>query len=274
MSPQHLTMKIGFSGGVARRYDRGNWVADTISGPLENPSFRSRQGRSHEGDTTVSVVKRRESQFEEWFDVSVNGTLIVSLRGPPVNHPLTAAPRRCVTWSTSGTEWDSCFADWPKRTDYRTSTFSFAYSSPRREIVLAVARDSTSWDVEESFYFYGGYYQRNHSFDNYVMDTHVYFIPLDDPSGYRTLVSSRGLRYNDLAFSADGRHLALRSATRTTNNAYTPIQDYYNTSISCAATFRRVEANDLPLVFSTPLVTNTLACYPGAVFAGGASYAP
>ncbi len=274
MSPQHLTMKIGFSGGVARRYDRGSWVADTIVGALNNPSYRSRGGFSHEGDSLFTVQKRRVSQHEEWFDVMLNGTTIFSLQGPLINHPLTAAPRRCVMWATTGTEWDSCYSDWPKRPDYRTSTFSYAYSSARGELVLAVARDSAVWDVEEPFVHYGGYYQRNYSYEVYVMNTHLYFIPVADPSTYRTLVSAPGRRFNDLAFSADGRHLAVRSATRTTTNAYTPIQDYYNTTISCAATFRGITTNDLPLIFSTPVVTNTLACYPGAVFAGGASYAP
>lgn len=122
--------------------------------------------------------------------------------------------------------------------------------------------------------YYGGYYQRNYSYEVYVMNTHLYFIPVADPSTYRTLVSAVGRRFNDLAFSADGRHLAVRSATRTTTNSYTPIEDYYNTSISCAATFRGITSTDLPLIFSAPVVTNTLACYPGAVFAGGLSHAP
>jgi hypothetical protein len=271
LSHQHRTKKVGFTNGNAWRHTGSGWVADTILGPLDNASHLSRWGHSHDQDTVVTVSRDKVNQFLERFHVSINGNEIVVIDGPAIRQPPTPYPQRCVVWETSGTEFDSCLQTQRHLPDFRTTNFYWAYSSARQEILLAIARDSSAWRVENGEFFYGGYMQRNYSYETYTHDTHLYYIPVADPAAYRHIVTPN-FRFSDLAFSEDGSHLALRSASMSVNNITTPMGFNFNTAITCGVHFRDVRDVSLPVVFFTTAPSNTMVCSRNPGFASGAGF--
>jgi hypothetical protein len=267
ISPQHRKRKVWLSNGHAELWRGGQWTLFSTAEPADNATYLSRLGMSHDADTTVTVVKRRVSQFEEEFDVKVNGTLLTTVTGPPVNNPTGISPTRCVAWDTNGTEWDSCYSEARNQPDYRTTAYSVSYSSARREVLLAVVRDSSAWKVELPPFVYDGLWQRNYSYDTYSIDTKLYFIPVGNPSAVRTAVS-RGYRLSNVGFSDDGTHLVMRSATWGYTNTYAPDQTHSNTSKTCQAVFSRVFDHNLIHEDRSPDILNgSLLCYPDATYA-------
>lgn len=264
MSVQHRDRRIRFASGAAWQFENGTWSQGTAMDPPDNATYRSIRGVSHDGDVTVTVTVEpgADPKREEWFVIYINGGELTRIKGPPINKQQPVS--RCVQWETSGTEWDSCVREWGVYNDYRSTTHTVSYSSARREVVLAVARDSSAASIDEAFYYDSGYYNRNYYNGSATLDTYLYYIPVDDPTSVRTDTIDN-YEVNNVGFSDDGQLVVMRRALGVFNNGFSPVgPGNFNAAKSCTVDYDLVGTdND----FSLPEVTGTMQCYKDAIFA-------
>jgi hypothetical protein len=271
ISPQHRTMQVRLANANVQWWRDGQWTLFATTDSADNATFLSRRGKSHDGDTTVTVVKRRVTQFREEFDVYLNtlsgSTKLKTIVGPPVNNPTGTPPTRCTVWDLSGSEWTDCYQEQRNQPDFRTTSYTVAYSSARHEVLLSVTRDSSAWKVELPPFVYDGYYQRNYSYDTFALDSWLYAIPIGDTTAVRT-AQTPGFRLSNVGYSDDGVYLAMRSATFSYLNRFTPDTTYSSRNSTCKALFSQVFTTGLVHVDGTPTIVNgTLTCFPDAVYA-------
>jgi hypothetical protein len=238
MSVQHSTGSIRFTGGSAHYWKDGQWRAGIDGSTSDNASILSRVGRSHEGDTTVSVSKRpgADPARQELFDIKVNGVVVRTVDGPGIHIP-TNNPR-CVKWETWGTEYTngacvSQYNTFPKK--ILTSEFSVSYNSAAQEVYLSVARDSLAQSVNDlQFYYDAGYYNRDSYYSTKTHDTYVYAIPLDGTKPVRTFVYS-GDAIRGLTFSEGGEYVVMQRSFFARTDTYASTQTYSASSSTCGA---------------------------------------
>ncbi len=266
ISPQHRSRSIRSTNGVAWSFRGGQWTFGTTDVAANNATNASKQAKSHDGDLAFTVTKRvgANSRYDELFDVRMNGQLLTTVEGPRVN--LAPSVNRCVTWRTTGTEWSDCIEEYPTFSARVTSTFSIAYDPTSREVVLSVGRDSTAQKIEVPFYYYGGYYQRNHSYERSSFGTHTYFIPVDSVATWRVQAAPI-YHFTNLGFSEDGRHAVRRRSNRFTSTIYTPEATTTSGYVVCDAQYLKMESGGLSAIFSTPIVTGRNLCLPDATLA-------
>ncbi|HYW08553.1 MAG TPA: S8 family serine peptidase, partial [Longimicrobium sp.] len=278
LSAQHRARSVRKADGAtlfwrdrSSLFSGASWGASPSVTQANNATLFSRFGQSHDGDSAVAVTRRKVSETEEWYDFAYAGQSLGSVKGPPIREPTTPAPRRCIMWDLNGNEFSNCHASAAVRPDFRASTFSFAYSSARREIVIAVARDSLVQAVDlSSTMSVGGYFQRNWSIDQYTLSTHLFFIPVDQPTAARQVVVA-GKRWDNVGFADDGRALTARIRTNTSFSSFTPEDDYVSRILNCQLRFARINTAgstySLQFVASGPLLINYSTCGPDALFA-------
>lgn len=263
MSPQHGSMKVLFGLGDVYTWTSSNSWSQGSASPLDAPdnaTYRSRAGVSHDQDTAVTVVRISgpDPRYDEDFVVRINGQDLTTIRGPRVNH--SPSVNRCVAWLTSGTEWSDCVQEWPTYSSRISSTYTYAYSSATEEVTLAIARDSTASTIETPFVFYGGYYQRNYAFYGVTYNTHIYVIPVKNPTAIRTSVIT-GEQVNSIGYSDDGRHAALRRWNWLQSNEFTPAETYSVSHSLCKIHFMEVTPNGFVNRFTTPIHRWVRTCY-------------
>lgn len=164
-------------GTAAFRWTNGSWsVLSNPATPLQDAVGYSQAGKSHWGDSTVTVQKvpvtGNGSGFEQ-FKISVNGTSITTVDGPRVRNPLRL--RTCVAWPVSGDQFSNCQEYANTWGDLVTSTHTVAFSPSGDEVILAVARDSSAYIAEPADLF-GTTWYRNHGETATTIGTHVYHV--------------------------------------------------------------------------------------------------
>lgn len=266
LSPQHRTRSTRSTNGVAWAYRNAQWNFGTTSAPEDNATNASKAAHSHDGELVFTVIKSTgaNSRYDELFEIKMNGQVLTTIQGPRIN--LMPSVNRCVAWLTSGTEWTDCVEQYPTFSGRVTSSFSLAYSPARREVVLSVGRDSTVQAIETPFVFYGGYYQRNHSYERRSFGTHTYFIPVDSVAKWR-VTHTPIYDVKNVGFSEDGRHMVRRRSDRFTTTGYTPLGTTTAGHVACDVQYMEVQPNQLIGIFSTPVVVGRNLCLPGATFA-------
>ncbi|HET7234718.1 MAG TPA: S8 family serine peptidase, partial [Longimicrobium sp.] len=264
-SPQHATMFARFSDFTGMYWRNGQWIAGSTGAAMDNATNLSKVAFSHGSDTTITVTKRSGANpnYDELYDIKLNGSLILTLAGPRISN--TGSISRCVMWDTSGTEWTDCYASWPTYSKRVTSAFSVSYSDALKQVALSVARDSAASAIEQSFYYYGGYYQRNYSYDKVTFDTWTYFIPLANPAQYDSM-RTVGKAMNNLGYGEEGRRVVMRTVLRSQHDGYTPLQDTHLNLVACNASWGTLQGTAYTEVFANT-GRSTSNCYPDATLA-------
>jgi hypothetical protein len=266
ISAQHSTGIVSFTDLTAWTWDGRAWNRGITGAAVDNATNLSKTARSHGGDTVITVTRKTgaDARFDELFDVKLNGAVIATIHGPRVRN--TGSVQRCVVWDTSGSEWTDCYSYYGTYSSRVTSTFSVSYSSARNQIALSVARDSAAAKIEEGYYFYDGYFQRNYSFDKYTYDTWTYLIPVATPTQYDSVYTPQR-EANNVGFSDDGRNIVLRRILRSQNVTFTPLQTTSLNVLGCDATWATMQGNTAySTLFSTP-VSHIGTCYSDATIA-------
>lgn len=264
-SPQHATMFARFTDFTGRYWRSGQWITGSTGAAMDNGTNLSKQAYSHAGDTIITVTKRAgaDPNRDELYDVKLNGSVILTLTGPRIRN--TGSISRCVMWDTSGTEWTDCYASWPTYAARVTSSFSVSYSQALKQVALSIARDSAASTIEQSFYFYGGYYQRNYAFDKVTFDTWTYFIPLANPAQYDSMRTG-GLAVNNVGYGEEGKRVVMRKILRSQHDSYAPTQDTHINTVSCWGSWGTLQGTTYTEIFANT-GRSTSNCYPDATLA-------
>ncbi|CAN5742525.1 hypothetical protein BH23GEM3_BH23GEM3_10520 [soil metagenome] len=104
----------------------------------------------HDRSIRATASRRQVSPVEEWFDVALNGSLLLGIKGPPVNYKTPG--RLCVRVDAN---WNclSWLGVWYGRI---TSEYHVAYSPLGDELILTVSRDSSDYWVGTQWSACGG----------------------------------------------------------------------------------------------------------------------
>jgi hypothetical protein len=265
LSPMHSRSMVRFASGTAYEWQNSSWNRTATSHPADNATNLSKLGKSHgdviHEDTTATASKRNVSPTEEWFNIKLNGSLLVSIKGDPVNPK--PAGRQCVRRTA---DWD-CLSYVSTYYGRITSTFSIAYSPAGDQVALSVARDTSSYWVDTKWQYCGwDEYCANHGLSTGPVDSKITFIniPQAKPVRVWTVPAST---VDGVGFSEGGTHLLMRRTVFIFNSTNTPWDSFSSRTRTCTTEYWKTEGDGQKLFHLPYLDVAPSTCYKETTFA-------
>jgi hypothetical protein len=268
VEPYHLGSTVRVGSTYFNRQPDGSWTSGAApAGLVPNASNYSRVGKTHDGDSTVTVTRRNGTNAitQELWTVYLNGTPVATdIPGPAVNK--VGSVSRCVEWDLNGTEWAACYASVNTWTN-RVNAFSRVSYAPNGWVILMVYTEKSSYEIGNA-YIHNGYWVRDHGLTVQSNSTRIYFI--NPANGSYTSFDEPNYDLRSMAVSEDGAEVMLEKRNFFSSSTNTPDETFNSSFNVCNAEFRRLTlAAPVTMTsrYSTPIVHNTSNCYAGATFA-------
>jgi hypothetical protein len=238
-------------------WSKGSWLQlpQGSSDLFGNATARSKAGRSHLGDSTVTVARVEVNDSVEIYQVLVNGTLLAEVRSTWAKKPSASS---CVRADASF----NCLSSvntWYNRV---MSSPALGFSPNGDEVVLAISKQQSTYSVGPFYTCFATNYCRDHELDVTTLASELVFVGIADGQ-IRERQAGPIRRVEEIGYSDDGRRLVLGQWYLLSNNTNTPTESYTTSTSYCDASYRTRTGTRL---FTLPLKRTVAHCYKTATF--------
>jgi subtilisin family serine protease len=242
-------------------WSSGGWSAYTQPrvDVYGNATNRSKLGRSHDGDSTVTVNRVEVSDTQLTHQVLINGELLAEV---PATWAKKPAVKQCVRYPTAGS---GCYAEVDTWHDRITAHTAVGYSPRGDEVVLAIWKQRSTYSVGIPYPCGAGSEScRDHTLEVTTLPSELVFIRIAD--GQIVARRTGPMReISSIGYSEDGQRLVLSTAftfsyvaNTTATNETTSSTNWY-----CQAQYMTRGGMNLATL---PLKRQHAHCYGGATF--------
>lgn len=184
---------------------------------LGNASNRSKLGRSHDGDSTLTINRIELSDTREIYQVFINGQLLRADTSTWAEKPSTTL---CVVYHRTNPGCSAEIVAWKDRVMTHTA---LGYSPRGDEVVLAISRQlSSQFVVDTPYPCLTSYYCQDYEFTVRTLASELVFIGVAD-GHVRERRPGPFQMIKRIGYSEDGQRLVLE-------NEYTYYDHQHNTS--------------------------------------------